>query len=216
VCEAGIGVWEGKPVLMWLKEIFVPHHPRRDRVELSPMQRTLFFSTLSLSTSALALAPHAHAQSTGLIPVRVKIGALLPSQGGAKTNAGTVIPAAEVDVRIPSFLGGSFATLGYQQGSKRGGRLRVIPLTLSRTFSPPNPAGRLTGNVYVGVGTGPYFLQGRGIGGSSINRTTLGGFVQVGYQTPTKFFIEAKYQLTAQRAGGLSPNGLLLFVGRSF
>lgn len=180
------------------------------------MQRNLFFTTLLLCAAAFTLAPTARAQSTGLIPVRVKIGALLPSQGGARTNAGSVIPAAEVDVRIPSFLGGSFASLGYQQGSKRGGRLRVIPLTLSRTFSPPNPAGRLTGNVYAGLGAGAYFLQGRGIGGTSINRTTLGGFAQIGYQTPSKFFIEAKYQLTAQRAGGLSPNGLLLFVGRSF
>jgi len=180
------------------------------------MQRQTIFTTLFLSAAAFTLAPRAHAQSTGLLPVRVKIGALLPSQGAAKDNAGSVVPAAEVDVRIPSFLGGSFATIGYQERSKSGGRLRVIPLTISRTFSPPNPAGRLTGNVYAGLGAGAYLLEGRGIGGNSINRTTLGGFAQIGYQTPSKFFIEAKYQLTAQRAGGLSPNGLLLFVGRSF
>jgi len=180
------------------------------------MSRNPFLSLLLVAPVAIFAAPSAHAQSTGLLPVRVKIGALLPSQGAAKSNAGSVVPAAEVDVRIPSFLGGSFASVGYQERSKNGGRLRVIPITISRTFSPPNPAGRLTGNIYGGLGAGAYLLEGRGIGGSSINRTTLGGFAQVGYQTPSKFFIEAKYQITAQRAGGISPNGLLLFIGRSF
>ena len=83
-------------------------------------------------------------------------------------------------------------------------------------FSPPNPAGALTGNVYFGVGAGAYLLNGHSAGGNSQSRTTVGGFAQIGYQTPSKFFVEAKYQLTAQKAAGLSPNGLLLFVGTTF
>lgn len=180
------------------------------------MQRN---SCLLLGALALACAlgaPAAHAQSTGLLPVRVKIGALLPTQSAARTYSGSVVPAAEVDVRIPSFLGGSFVTLGFQERSRNGGRLRTIPLTISRTFSPPNPAGRITGNIYAGLGAGAYLLQGRGETGTSVSRTTLGGFAQIGYQTPSKFFIEAKYQITAQRVSGISPNGLMLFVGRSF
>jgi hypothetical protein len=180
------------------------------------MQRNSFFVLSALALSSVLVAPSAHAQSTGILPVRIKIGALLPTQSAARTFAGSVVPSAEVDVRIPSFLGGSFASIGIQERSKSGGRLRVIPLTISRTFSPPNPAGRITGNVYGGLGAGLYFLNARGDTGTSVSRTTLGGFAQIGYQTPSKFFIEAKYQLTAQRASGVSPNGLLLFVGRSF
>ena len=180
------------------------------------MQRNLFFTLSTLALPLALVAPSAHAQSTGLLPVRVKVGALLPTQSAARSFAGSVVPSAEVDVRIPSFLGGSFASLGIQERSKNGGRLRVIPLTISRTFSPPNPAGAVTGNVYGGLGAGLYFLNGRSATSDSVSRTTLGGFAQIGCQTPSKFFIEAKYQLTAQRAAGISPNGLLVFVGRSF
>ncbi len=180
------------------------------------MNRTHLVAGASLALSALASPRAARAQTTGLVPVRVKIGALLPSQAGAKRQSGSVIPSAEVDVRIPGFLGGSTASIGYQERGKSGGKLRVVPLTLSRTFSPPNPAGRATGNVYAGIGAGPYFLQGRQAGSASKSVTTLGGFAQIGYQTPSKFFVEAKYQITAQKVAGLSPNGLLLFVGTTF
>ncbi len=180
------------------------------------MQRNSCFTWSALALVCTLAAPSAHAQSTGILPLRVKVGALLPTQSAARTFAGSVVPTGEVDVRIPSFLGGSFATVGFQERSRNGGRLRVIPLTISRTFSPPNPAGRVTGNIYAGLGAGAYLLNGRGVSGTSVSRTTLGGFAQIGYQTPSKFFIEAKYQITAQRAAGLSPNGLMFFVGRSF
>lgn len=163
-----------------------------------------------------ALTPRAaHAQTTGLVPLRVKIGALLPSQNAARDAAGSVVPAAEVDIRIPRFLGGSFFSLGIQNRSGDEGKLRVIPLTISRTFQPPNPVGRVTGTPYFGVGAGAYLLEARSIQGSK-SKTTLGGFAQVGYQLPSKFFVEAKYQLTAGKAAGLSANGLMFFVGRAF
>ncbi len=180
------------------------------------MNRSILLAGALLAVSAFASPRAAHAQSTGLVPVRLKIGALLPSQSAAKSFSGSVVPAGEVDVRIPSFLGGSFATIGYQERGRNGGKLRTIPITISRTFSPPNPAGALTGNVYFGVGAGAYLLNGQNASGASQSRTTLGGFAQIGYQTPSKFFVEAKYQLTAQKAAGLSPNGVLLFVGTTF
>ncbi|MBW3636109.1 MAG: outer membrane beta-barrel protein [Armatimonadetes bacterium] len=163
-----------------------------------------------------ALAPRsAQAQTTGLLPFRAKIGALLPSQNAARDAAGSVVPAAEVDIRIPRFLGADFVSIGIQSRSGDEGKLRVIPLTVSRTFQPPNPVGRVTGTPYFGVGAGAYFLDGRSALGSD-NKVTVGGFAQVGYQLPSKFFVEAKYQLTAGKAAGLSANGLQLFVGRSF
>ena len=180
------------------------------------MNRSIILAGALLAASAFVSPRAAQAQSTGLVPLRVKIGALLPSQSAAKSFSGSIVPAGEVDIRIPSFLGGSFATIGYQERGRNGGHLRTVPLTISRTFSPPNPAGSVTGNVYFGVGAGAYLLNGRSALGASQSRTTVGGFAQIGYQTPSKFFVEAKYQLTAQKAAGLSPNGLLLFVGTTF
>ncbi len=163
-----------------------------------------------------ALAPRpALAQSTGLVPFRVKIGALLPAQSEVRDNAGSVVPTAEVDIRIPRVLGADFVSVGIQSRSNNGGRLRVVPVTVSRTFQPPNPVGRVTGSPYFGVGAGAYFLNGRS-GGQSDSKIAAGGFGQAGYQFPNKFFIEAKYQIVAGKAAGLRPNGLLLSIGRSF
>ena len=166
--------------------------------------------------AALLPARAAHAQDTGLLPLRVKVGALLPTQSETKDQAGDIIPAAELDVRIPKlFSGGSgstFASIGYQDRSG----LRVVPLTLSRTFGPKNPLKIVTGNPYFGLGAGVYFLNGDDGVGSSQSKTTFGGFAQAGYQFPNPYFIEAKYQIVAQKADGLSANGLMLFVGRRF
>ena len=167
---------------------------------------------LLAATAMIASALPAHAQSTGLFPVRAKIGALLPSNSATKDEAGDIIPAAELDLKIPSFLGGSFASIGYQD---RGG-LRTIPITISRTFGPANPLQSVTGNLYFGLGAGVYLLKGDDGIGSSNSKTTIGGFGQIGYQFPNPYFVEAKYQAVVGKADGLSPNGLLLFVGRRF
>ncbi len=155
------------------------------------------------------------AQSTGIVPVRVKIGALLPAQSEARDNAGSVVPAAEVDIRIPRFLGADFVSVGIQTRSNNGGRLRVVPVTVSRTFQPPNPVGGITGTPYFGVGAGAYFLNAQSAGDSA-SKVAPGAFGQVGYQFPNKFFVEAKYQIVAGKAAGLRPNGLVLSLGRSF
>ena len=172
----------------------------------------------AVAAIGLALLPAraAHAQGTGVLPLRVKIGALLPTQSDTKDRAGDIIPAAELDLRIPRLFsggkGGTYLSVGYQD---RGG-LRTIPVTLSRTFAPINPLKAATGNPYFGLGLGAYFLNGDDGFGSSQSKTTLGGFAQAGYQFPNPYFIEAKYQLVAGKADGLSPNGLMLFVGRKF
>lgn len=166
--------------------------------------------------AAFGLAmPLAQAQTTGLVPVRAKIGALLPAQSEARDNAGSLVPAAEVDVRIPRILGADFVSVGIQTRSNDGGRLRVVPVTVSRTFQPPNPVGRITGSPYFGVGAGAYFLNGRS-GGESDSKVAPGAFGQVGYQFPNKLFVEAKYQIVAGKVAGLRPNGLVLALGRSF
>lgn len=177
---------------------------------------SLLIPAVAICGAALIPARAAKAQGTGLLPLRIKIGALLPTESRTKNRTGSVIPAAELDLRIPRLFagggGGTYASIGYQD---RGG-LRTIPLTLSRTFAPKNPLKVVTGNPYFGLGAGVYFLQGNDKIGRSESKTTFGGFAQVGYQFPNPYFIEAKYQLVSGKADGLSPNGLLLFVGRKF
>ena len=175
------------------------------------MKLPLLLPALALGAAFLP-APAARAQSTGILPLRVKVGALFPTNTNTKDRAGSVIPAAELDLRIPRFLGGSFASIGYQD---RGG-LRTIPLTISRTFGPANPLQAVTGNVYFGLGAGVYFLNGDDGIGSSNSKTTVGGFGQIGYQFPNPYFVEAKYQAVIGKADGLTPNGLVVFVGRRF
>ena len=166
----------------------------------------------AIAVAALLPARAARAQDTGLLPLRVKVGALFPTESRTKDRAGSVAPAAELDVRIPRLFGGSFASIGYQD---RGG-LRTVPITISRTFGPKNILKPVTGNPYFGLGAGVYLLNGDDGIGRSQSKTTVGGFAQAGYQFPNPYFIEAKYQLVAQKADGLSANGLLLFVGRRF
>ena len=182
------------------------------------MKKSLLSFAMPVAVCGAALIPAraSHAQGTGLLPLRVKIGAALPTQSETKDRAGDIIPAAELDLRIPKLFSGgkgsTYLSLGYQDRSG----LRTIPLTLSRTFSPVNPLKVATGNPYFGLGLGAYFLQGDDGNGSSQSKTTFGGFAQVGYQFPNPYFVEAKYQLVASKADGLSPNGLVLFVGRKF
>ncbi len=164
------------------------------------------------ASAALIGAHPAQAQSTGLLPFRAKVGALFPTDTNTRDRAASTILAGELDLKIPRFLGGSFASIGYQDG----GGLRTIPITISRTYGPANPLKAVTGNVYFGLGAGVYFLQGDDGIGSSHSKTTLGGFGQIGYQFPNPYFIEAKYQGVIGKADGLTPNGLLVFVGRRF
>lgn len=156
------------------------------------------------------------AQDTGLLPIRAKIGVLNPS-GSGKDFSGSTHISGEIELLLPKLFPGKGKTgvnIGISRGSKNGNRLQVVPLTIERLFSPPNPAGSLTGNIYGGVGVGPYFVRASG-NGTSASKTTLGGFGVVGYQLPNKYFVEAKYHL-AGKVNGINPGGLALMVGRSF
>lgn len=172
----------------------------------------LLVFVVTAGAAMLLPTPAAHAQSTGLLPIRAKLGVVLPSNTTTKDRVGDVIPTGEIDLRIPRFLGGSFASIGYQE---RGG-LRTVPITISRTYGPANPLQAVTGNVYFGLGAGVYLLHGDDGVGSSNSKTTVGGFGQIGYQFPNPYFVEAKYQAVVGKADGLTPNGLVLFVGRRF
>lgn len=169
--------------------------------------KTLIGYGFAALAGAFLMQP-AHAQDTGLVPLRLKIGAYAPKDGGTPLDA-------EADVRLPvPGLGNTFVTAGYSQGSKNGRRLRVIPLTITRLFAPINPAKGITGNPYFGLGAGAYLLRASG-GGNSESNTTIGGFALAGYQFPNPYFVEAKYHV-AGKVGGLSPNGFALMLGRRF
>ena len=182
---------------------------------LSPL---LAFSAV---TGATIAAPHAaQAQVGNIIPIRLKLGVLLPSDRDTKDLAGSTHLSGEIDVSLPSSGGGqqSLVSVGYSRGSRHGGTYTVIPVSLTKISSPPNPAGRVTGNVYYGAGVGLYFVKATGIpqdeGNYSKSRTLFGTSLVAGYQTPFSFFVEAKYHLVIGTIDGYSPNGLSLFIGR--
>lgn len=174
------------------------------------MQQLVAIAAIALG--AASLAPAAQAQSTGLIPVRVKVSLAEPSSSSVAghNNLGT-----EVDVGIPHAGGGKvFVSTGYTSGSNNGNTMRVVPLTVGRYFSAPNPAAKATGNVYAGAGAGPYFVH-INRDGDSANKVAVGGYGVVGYQLPNKYFIEAKYAVTT-KVRGADAGGLMLSIGRSF
>ncbi len=169
---------------------------------------------LALSGLVWSMAAPANAQSTGVIPVRAKIG-ILQRTGDAKALAGGTAFNIEADVAIPNLGQGKYlVSAGYSQSSGNGGKLRMIPVTIGRYFSPPNPLQSATGNVYFGAGLGPYFVRASN-GARSENKTTVGGYGVVGYQFPKQFFVEAKYHIVGSVAG-VNPGGLALMVGTRF
>ena len=167
-----------------------------------------------LIAAGAACASPAQAQTTGLIPFRAKVGGFFP-QGSGKDFAGSTNFIVEADVSIPTLSAGKlFVSAGYTQGSNNGRKLRVIPITVGRYFSAPNPLAGVTGNVYGGVGAGAYLVR-ASTPTDSESKATIGGFGVVGYQFPSKLFVEAKYHV-AGRVGGARPGGLAVMVGRSF
>ena len=169
---------------------------------------------LALSASFLTSTAISHAQDTGRLPVRAKIGVLLRS-GDAKDLAGGTAFNIEADVAIPNLGQGKYlVSAGYSQSSSNGGKLRMIPVTIGRYFSPFNPLKSATGNVYFGAGLGPYFVRASD-GVRSESKTTIGGYGVVGYQFPQKYFIEAKYHVVGSVAG-VNPGGLALMIGTKF
>jgi hypothetical protein len=158
----------------------------------------------------------ARAQSSP-IPIRLKLGALLASDGDVRSFSGSPLFAAELDVDLPQVATGKTRIgIGYYERSKSGRKFTTIPVTISRIFTPPNPTASVTGSPYFGFGVGGYFLRRSGPGGD--NELKPGGFGVAGYDFPQKFlgfisFVEAKYHLVAGGANGLSPNGLLVTIG---
>lgn len=181
-------------------------------------KKTTALLTASAMAAGLAIQTSAPvmAQSTGMLPIRAKIGVLTPS-GSGKDFSGSTHFSGEVELLLPKLFPGKGKTginVGFSRGSRGGNTLQVVPVTIERLFSPPNPVGSVTGNIYGGVGIGPYFVRASG-NGTSASKTTLGGFGVVGYQLPNKYFVEAKYHL-AGKVNGINPGGLALMVGRSF
>jgi hypothetical protein len=178
---------------------------------------------LAALAGVMAASPQAaQAQVSNIIPIRLKLGVLLPNDRDTKELAGNTHLSGEIDVAIP-FSGGSgqpsLISVGYSRGSRGGRSYTVIPVSLTKLSSPPNPASRVTGNIYYGAGVGLYFVRASGIpqdeaGSFSKSRTLFGASLVAGYQTPLSFFIEGKYHLVTGTVEGYSPNGLSVFIGK--
>jgi hypothetical protein len=170
---------------------------------------------LAATTAIFAAPTPAQAQSSPL-PIRLKLGILNAQDRDVRNHVGSTLYGGEVEVGLPGIVGGqTVVSLGYFERRRGGNSFRVIPLTVSRLYSPPNPATGLTGNVYFGFGGGLYYLR-RG-GDNSDTETTFGGFGVAGYRFPRRVLIfdlvEAKFHLVAGSANGLSPNGFTFMAG---
>jgi hypothetical protein len=183
--------------------------------------RPAVVASIALVSSVIATPQAAQAQISNIIPIRVKLGVLLPSDRDTKDLSGNTHFSGEVDVALPGSGGGqqTLISVGYSRGSRSGSSYQVIPVSLTKISSPPNPVGRVTGNIYYGAGVGLYFVQVSGIpqeeaGTFSKKRTLFGASLVAGYQTPSSFFIEGKYHLVTGTVEGYSPNGLSLFIGK--
>jgi hypothetical protein len=167
-------------------------------------------------TLLLAASVPAHAQQSP-IPVRLKLGVLNVQDRGTRRHVGSTLFGGEAEVTLPSMAAGQTSIgIGYYERRDNGNSFRVIPITVTRLFSPPNPASSLTGNLYFGAGAGVYYLRKGGT--DADDETTLGGFGVVGYQFPKPilFFdsVEAKYHATLGSANGVRPNGISIMLGR--
>lgn len=163
----------------------------------------------SASGISVSLAPAAHAQQTG---VRAKIGIYRPSADNvaSKTNI-----LGEADFVLPKVSDGKYvASVGYTTGRGQDGKLTVVPVTIGHYFQAPNPASSVTGNVYYGVGVGPYWVKAER-NGTTDSKVTIGGYGVVGYQFPKQYFLEAKYHV-AGKVNGVNPGGLAIAIGKSF
>ena len=176
--------------------------------------RTAVILAAVLGGAAFLGGKPAWAQVGSPIPIRLKLGVLLPQDGDTKRAVGDSLFGAEIDftIPVPGATGRTVLSAGYFERSKSGGKFRVVPLTVSQVFSPPNPAAALTGNVYYGLGLGMYLLRASS-GGVSDEATRFGGFVVAGYQFPNAYFVEGKYHVAGDVAG-LSPNGITVMLGR--
>jgi hypothetical protein len=189
--------------------------PIQNRHKTTAAAATMLGMLLAAMMCILAAPTPAQAQKSP-IPIRLKLGILSAQDRDVRNYAGTPLYGGEVEVGLPGIMTGqTVVSLGYFERRKNGNSFRVVPLTVSRLYSPPNPASGLTGNVYFGFGGGLYYLT-KG-GSDSDSETTFGGFGVAGYRFPKRLLIfdlvEAKFHLVAGKANGLSPNGLTLMVG---
>lgn len=178
--------------------------------------------TLLTTALSITLIPRsASAQISSPLSIRAKLGVLTPAGKDVRDRVGSPLFLGELEVGLPSIpglnaAGGLSASISYMERRDKGNMLRMVPITVMQRFSPPNPASRVTGNIFFGVGAGVYLLRGSQ-GGNTDDATRLGAFGTVGYELPGRtYFVEGKYHLVSGSVSGMSPDGLALMIGRRF
>ena len=163
-----------------------------------------------------ATAARAQAAPATVVPhLRIKLGIFNPGDSSTRAFAGGTLPNGEIDASVPESTssGTSMLSIGYTEGRKDGRDFRDVPIGLSEVNFMGNPASGITGNVYLGGGAALHIIHVGGDGESS-DKKVLGVFLQGGYQTPTSFFIEAKYYIAGGTVDGLKTTGLAIFLGK--
>lgn len=179
------------------------------------------------STGLLALAlgviamPVVHAQSTQPVvkPISIKIGAYLPTDGSARSAAGSTLLAIGADYAFQKSAADSpvepLVYADYTGGSKNGGHLDLFGIGVGLRAYPDRTNDESVIPFY-GVGIGLDALDAHGSGSSSKTNIQVGGKVEVGVEMNTGPFAEAEYQYVPQKADGIRADGFNVMVGDRF
>lgn len=187
-----------------------------------PVRFAAFFRTLTLALLigiALTCARASQAQLLARPSVRITLGAIPSPDGDIRRHVGSPFPLGIAEISIPQLFGaGNYLGIGYGERRRDGNSLRVIPITLTRLYTPNLVTNRITGYPYGGAGFALYLLRGRTNGGAGesdeTDENTAYGFTTiVGYQLPNAVFVEARYNAVTGSARGMNPGGLWLMAG---
>jgi len=193
---------------------------RSERTECTTARRGFAAALVVLGTGFIGIsapkAAHAQASLPSVVPhFRLKLGVFTPADSATRSAFGKVLPSGEIDAQVPVGSSGiSLLSVGYTEGRRDGRNFRDIPVGLSQVTYAGNPASGLTGNIYYGGGFAFHFMHVSGGGQASESKKPFGAFIQVGYQSPLSYFIEAKYNLVSASVGGVKANGLVLYLGK--
>lgn len=148
-------------------------------------------------------------------PFAAKIGVFFATDPDARRAGGDGMVVLETEYRLQTLienntlLSNTNLTIGYTEHND----LRIIPITLSQTFS-DSRAEPGTG-YYYGLGAGLYITRLRSDSTSGDTKNLFGGFAVVGLNLSTKLFVEAKYHLIS-RYQSENVSGIQATVGTRF
>lgn len=180
------------------------------------------FLVAAAIVAGLLPAVAGHAQDIGPTvpvqkPVSIKIGAFFPTDSNARDAVGNTWLTAGADYAFRKTDAAApvlpLVYVDYAGKNKNGITLSTVGVGVGvRAYG--NRATTTQVVPFYGAGIGAYFLHGSG-GGTSENKTRLGGKVNAGVELNSGPFLEAAYTLTGKVQGD-DLNGISVSIGDRF